>query len=67
VRASELHKHHGCIKPAFYTERHKFRRFADCQSAIQPITNRRYEAFMQEPEVARREHIPVPKGPVEVW
>lgn len=24
-------------------------------------------SFMQEPEVARREHIPVPKGPVEVW
>ena len=23
--------------------------------------------FMQEPAVARREHIPVPKGPVEVW
>jgi len=24
-------------------------------------------SFMQEPDVARREHIPVPKGPVEVW
>jgi nifR3 family TIM-barrel protein len=24
-------------------------------------------SFMQEPEVARRESIPVPKGPVEVW
>jgi nifR3 family TIM-barrel protein len=24
-------------------------------------------SFMQEPEVVRREHIPVPKGPVEVW
>jgi hypothetical protein len=24
-------------------------------------------SFMQEPSVARREHIPVPKGPVEVW
>ena len=24
-------------------------------------------SFMQEPEVARREQIPVPKGPVEVW
>jgi tRNA-dihydrouridine synthase B len=24
-------------------------------------------SFMEEPEVARREHIPVPKGPVEVW
>src|SRR6266850_242227 len=24
-------------------------------------------SFMQEPEVTRREHIPVPKGPVEVW
>jgi nifR3 family TIM-barrel protein len=24
-------------------------------------------SFMQEPGVARREHIPVPKGPVEVW
>jgi len=24
-------------------------------------------SFMQQPEVARREHIPVPKGPVEVW
>src|SRR6266481_154362 len=24
-------------------------------------------SFMQEPEVAKREHIPVPKGPVEVW
>jgi len=24
-------------------------------------------SFMQEPEVARRERIPVPKGPVEVW
>jgi len=24
-------------------------------------------SFMQEPEVARREHIPVPRGPVEVW
>jgi nifR3 family TIM-barrel protein len=23
--------------------------------------------FMQEPAVAQREHIPVPKGPVEVW
>jgi nifR3 family TIM-barrel protein len=24
-------------------------------------------SFMQEPAVAHREHIPVPKGPVEVW
>ena len=24
-------------------------------------------SFMQEPAVAQREHIPVPKGPVEVW
>jgi nifR3 family TIM-barrel protein len=24
-------------------------------------------SFMQEPDVARREQIPVPKGPVEVW
>ena len=24
-------------------------------------------SFMEEPGVARREHIPVPKGPVEVW
>jgi tRNA-dihydrouridine synthase B len=24
-------------------------------------------SFMQEPSVAQREHIPVPKGPVEVW
>jgi len=24
-------------------------------------------SFMQEPGVAQREHIPVPKGPVEVW
>ena len=24
-------------------------------------------SFMQEPEVARRKEIPVPKGPVEVW
>jgi tRNA-dihydrouridine synthase B len=24
-------------------------------------------SFMREPEVVRREHIPVPKGPVEVW
>jgi nifR3 family TIM-barrel protein len=24
-------------------------------------------SFMQEPAVARREHIPVPQGPVEVW
>jgi len=24
-------------------------------------------SFMQEPDVARREHIPVPSGPVEVW
>jgi nifR3 family TIM-barrel protein len=24
-------------------------------------------SFMQEPAVSRREHIPVPKGPVEVW
>ena len=24
-------------------------------------------SFMQEPDAARREHIPVPKGPVEVW
>src|ERR1043165_8616179 len=24
-------------------------------------------SFMQEPAVAKREHIPVPKGPVEVW
>jgi hypothetical protein len=24
-------------------------------------------SFMQEPESARRESIPVPKGPVEVW
>jgi hypothetical protein len=23
--------------------------------------------FMQEPEAVRREQIPVPKGPVEVW
>jgi len=23
--------------------------------------------FMQEPDVTKREHIPVPKGPVEVW
>jgi len=24
-------------------------------------------SFMQEPAVAARSHIPVPKGPVEVW
>ena len=24
-------------------------------------------SFMQEPAVARREQIPVPQGPVEVW
>jgi tRNA-dihydrouridine synthase B len=24
-------------------------------------------SFMQEPAVALRQHIPVPKGPVEVW
>ena len=24
-------------------------------------------SFMQEPDAVRREHIPVPKGPVEVW
>ena len=24
-------------------------------------------SFMQEPAVSQREHIPVPKGPVEVW
>jgi hypothetical protein len=24
-------------------------------------------SFMQEPAVSGREHIPVPKGPVEVW
>jgi len=24
-------------------------------------------SFMLEPEVASRQHIPVPKGPVEVW
>ena len=24
-------------------------------------------SFMQEPGVAQRQHIPVPKGPVEVW
>ena len=24
-------------------------------------------SFMREPEVVARQHIPVPKGPVEVW
>ena len=24
-------------------------------------------SFMQEPGVSRREHLPVPRGPVEIW
>jgi hypothetical protein len=32
----------GGKKLLVVTGRHKFRAFADCQSAIQPITNRRY-------------------------
>ena len=45
------------------------RQFLDDQGELQP----RFQpppmvaSFMQEPAVAQRLHIPVPKGPVEVW
>ena len=45
------------------------RQFLDDQGELQP----RFQpppmvaSFMQEPAVAQRQHIPVPKGPVEVW
>ena len=45
------------------------RQFLDEQGELKP----KYQppplvaSFMQEPGVSRREQIPVPKGPVEVW
>ncbi|MEY2427448.1 MAG: type restriction enzyme protein, partial [Verrucomicrobiota bacterium] len=60
-------------KPEFHEVLENYRRwrqqFADDEGRLMP----RFQppplvaSFMQEPEVARREHIPVPKGPVEVW
>jgi hypothetical protein len=43
--------------------------FLDDHGELQP----RYQpapmvaSFMRDPESTQREHIPVPKGPVEVW
>jgi nifR3 family TIM-barrel protein len=60
-------------KPEFHEVLENYRRwrqqFVDDEGRLMP----RFQppplvaSFMQEPEVARREHIPVPKGPVEVW
>ncbi len=60
-------------KAEFYEVLENYRRwrsqFLDENGELQPRFQlpEMIASFMQEPEVARREQIPVPKGPVEVW
>lgn len=43
--------------------------FLDSEGQLKPQyqPSKMIASFMREPEVAQREHIPVPKGPVDVW
>lgn len=45
------------------------RQFLDSDGQLKPQyqPSKMIASFMREPEVTQREHIPVPKGPVDVW